>query len=87
MFDKINAAEGGIDPVAAEALADLLYEIGKELYRKGDKYNAAKWLERAHQALMVHEQDILSSDAGELRLSIMHLQGLARSPKKKTTEH
>jgi len=66
-------------PAAAEDLADLLYEIGKERLNRKDGHVAVKWLERAYDALTAQEFDRLSQDAVELRLSIMHHLGTFRS--------
>ena len=76
MFNKIETHKTWLTPAAAEALADLLYEIGKDVHKNGDSYRAAKWLERAHQTLGECDMESMSADVGELRLSIMHLLGI-----------
>lgn len=75
MFAKITARAKPLEPFAAEALADLLYEIGKDLHSNKESYRASKWLENAYQTLVSHEVEALSPDAMELKYSIMHLLG------------
>ena len=75
MFNKLESHKTWIQAPAAETLADLLFEMGKEIHQRGDSYRASKWLERAHATLSEHDMEALSADAGELRLSIMHLLG------------
>ena len=73
MFTSLTTNRQQLSPVATEALADLLFEIGKDLFAKEDKYLACKWLERAHTMLATHDMDMFSSEATELRLSIIQL--------------
>ncbi|KAF2741108.1 SPO22-domain-containing protein [Polyplosphaeria fusca] len=73
MFAKCKHLNNcALDPSAAEKLADLLYEIGKSLLEKRNHENAVLWLQRAYDVIGEHEPSILSSDASELRLGIMH---------------
>ena len=74
MFSKCRESQTELVPSAAEAMADLLYEIGKDLSQKGNLEVAVRWLERAHDVIGQHDIGNLSPDAGELRLSI--IQGL-----------
>lgn len=80
MFQKINPADGVTDPAAAESLADLLFEIGRDLLTHEEYQPAVEWLERAHDTLCEQDLEKLSTDAGELRLSIMHQLGQFASP-------
>jgi len=54
-----------------ESLADVLYEIGKDLLHKQQYSLSIKWLDRAYNVLNDQELDRLSMDASELRTSIM----------------
>lgn len=76
MFAKVKQLRRALDPTTAEQTADLLYEIAKDFSHKGSYELTVRWMERAHD--MIGEQDIemLSADAGQLRLSI--LQGLSK---------
>ncbi len=63
---------GNFESSCAEELADLFFEIGSSQSKKTQWAEAVDWLERAHNILLGQSQDLLSSDAGELRISIMH---------------
>lgn len=71
MFKKAALREQDLDPDTAESLADLLFEIGKDLLRKKQYEMAVKWLERAHNVLTAQELEKLSTDATDLRTSII----------------
>ena len=71
IYNKAFSAPGTFDPRSAENLADTLYEIGKDLLSKQQYLLATKWLERSHTVLNAQELDTLSSDANELRISII----------------
>lgn len=73
--ETAKAAEGS----ATEQLADLSFEIGRDLFGKKDFYRAANWLERANVVLQGARAENLSADAEELRVSIAHSLGL-RNP-------
>lgn len=60
------------EPSFAEELADLFFEIGSSQSKKTQWPEAVHWLERAHNMLLDQSQELMSSDAGELRISIMH---------------
>ena len=60
------------DPATAERLADVLYEMGRDSFMKKQYDIAVRWLERAYDILTEQDLERLSTDAGELRLSIMH---------------
>lgn len=59
-----------------ENIADLLYEMGKDLLGKRNYELAVKWLERAYDVLGERNLEDLGPEIGELRLSIMHNIGL-----------
>ncbi|PMD45090.1 SPO22-domain-containing protein [Hyaloscypha variabilis F] len=61
----------GFDYNVAESLADVLYEMGKDLLHKQQYQLAVKWLDRSYEVLNGQELDRLSIDASELRTSIM----------------
>lgn len=71
------SAKQFFDPSTAESLADVLYEMGKDLLNKQQYAHAVKWLERAGEVMDSQELDRLSMDATELRTSI--LQSLTRA--------
>ncbi|KAH7351006.1 meiosis protein SPO22/ZIP4 like-domain-containing protein [Rhexocercosporidium sp. MPI-PUGE-AT-0058] len=77
MFAKSMAAKQMFDVATAESLADVLYEMGKDLFAKQKYTMAIKWLERAEEVLDGQELDRLSMDASELRTSI--LQSLTKA--------
>lgn len=51
----------------------MLFEIGSTRWKKSEYTEAVIWLERAYDLLVGQNIEVLSSDAGELQLSIMHL--------------
>ncbi|KAJ4297875.1 Transcription factor [Kalmusia sp. IMI 367209] len=55
----------------SESVADLFYEMGKDLLGKHSYEAAIRWLERASDIIGEQNLEMLSSEAGELRLSIM----------------
>jgi hypothetical protein len=71
MFKKSMSSRQIFDPNTAESLADVLYEIGKDLLGKQQYKMAVKWLDRALEVLGGQELDRLSMDASELRISII----------------
>jgi hypothetical protein len=71
MFKKSMSSKHFFDPGTAESLADVLYEMGKDLLVKQQYTMAVKWLDRAYQILIEQELDRLSMDASELRISIV----------------
>jgi hypothetical protein len=76
MYAKWKQLGGTTTLDSAEVVGDLLYEIGKDAFAKNNYELSIKWLERAYDALSEQNLDLLSSDASELRLSIMHSIGL-----------
>ncbi|KAF1916890.1 meiosis protein SPO22/ZIP4 like-domain-containing protein [Ampelomyces quisqualis] len=71
MFTKCKQLTDALSPNTAETLADLLYEVGKDHLTKRNYEVAVRWLERAYEALGEQDMALLSSAAGELRLSTM----------------
>ncbi|KAF6237883.1 hypothetical protein HO173_004084 [Letharia columbiana] len=72
MLNKVNLDTNNLELSSAEELADLFFEIGGSQSKNNQWAEAVHWLERAHNILLNQSQDLLSSDAGELRISIMH---------------
>ena len=72
MLTKLVSMKNDFDPSLAEELSDLLFEVGKDLSQKSLWVNASFWLEAAYDALATQSLEVLSSDARELRMSIMH---------------
>lgn len=73
MLTKLSLIEDKVDPSTAENLADLLFEIGSAQWKKSLYTEAVHWLEKAYDVLVGQSLEALSSDAGELQVSIMHL--------------
>lgn len=71
MFKKSITAQHLFDPNTAESLADVLFEMGKDLLHRQQYQMAIKWLERSSEVINNQELDRLSMDASELRTSIM----------------
>lgn len=71
MYTKASLSERLLDPSTAESLADLLFEMGRELLGRKQFDLAVKWLDRAFAVLNNQELDRLSSDTSELRTSII----------------
>lgn len=71
MYKKAINTLDTFEPNSVESLADILYEMGRDILGKNDYKMAVKWLERAVEVLDRQELDRLSMDAGELRISIM----------------
>jgi hypothetical protein len=71
MYKNSRSSKRVFDPHTAESLADVLYEMGKDLLESQQYPMAVKWLERAYEVLESQELDRLSMDASELRISII----------------
>lgn len=71
MYEKSISSQHLFEPHIAESLADVFYEIGKDLLGKKDFQLASKWLDRSYTVLSQQELDRLSIDANELRTSII----------------
>jgi len=56
----------------AEELADLMFEVGQGFVKRSEHKLAAKWLDRSLHILSAQDGDMLSPDAGELKLSTMN---------------
>ncbi|QVM05629.1 hypothetical protein D8B26_000336 [Coccidioides posadasii str. Silveira] len=65
------------DAVLVEQLSSLLFEVGKFLVEKKEYHEADKWLQRALETLSQRQLDMLSPDASDMRLCIIH--GLVRA--------
>lgn len=76
MFGKMRKLPGTLRHSTAESVADLLYEMGKDQLGKREYELAIRWLERAFDVLGEQDLEVLSSEAGELRQSIMQSIGL-----------
>ena len=72
MLTKVNLGLDDLEPSSVEELADLFLEIGRSQSKKAHWAEAVYWLERAHNTLLSQSQELLSSDAGELRITVMH---------------
>ncbi|KFY01778.1 hypothetical protein V490_00767 [Pseudogymnoascus sp. VKM F-3557] len=71
MYKKALLPDKTIDPDTAESLADLLFEMGKDFFKKNQYELADKWLERASSVMTAQEIDKLSTDATNLQTSII----------------
>ena len=80
MYSKASPYLEEVDPSTAEDVADLLYEIGRDLLNKREHEMAVKWLERCYDALCSQSLERLSRDASDLRLSALHDLGLNDCP-------
>ncbi|KAL5114846.1 sporulation-specific protein 22 [Pleosporales sp. CAS-2024a] len=72
MYTKCKQLTGTTTPSSAEALADVLYEMGKDSLMKLNYEIAARWLERAYDSLCEQDIEMISPEGSELRLSTMH---------------
>lgn len=72
MLKKGNLDSDSLEKSSIEELAELLFEIGHSQNKKTQWAEAIYWLERAHNILLSQSQDMLSGDAGELRIAILH---------------
>lgn len=71
MYKKAALSDTALDPDTAESLADLIYEMGKDFFKKKQYELADKWLERASNIIATQEIDKLSTDATNLQTSII----------------
>ncbi|KFY45185.1 hypothetical protein V494_01110 [Pseudogymnoascus sp. VKM F-4513 (FW-928)] len=71
MYKKAAISDTALSPDAAESLADLLYEMGTDFFKKKQHELADKWLERASRIITAQEIDKLSTDATNLQTSII----------------
>lgn len=70
MYKKSTSCQQLLDPSTAESLADVLFEMGKDLLIKQQYENAVKWLERSYRVIGDQELDKMSTNTGELNLSV-----------------
>lgn len=71
MYNSGKLAPESLDPYQIEKLADVLYEIGKDLSKKSDFSLAVKWLDRAHDTINSQGLELLSREAIELRTAVL----------------
>jgi hypothetical protein len=71
MFKLSISSIQSFDSNTAENLADVLYEMGKDLLHRQHYPLAVKWLDRAYEVLDGQELGRLSMNASELRTSII----------------
>lgn len=83
MYAKCTQFGINIYSDAAESVADLLYEIGKQALTKCNYEAAVKWLERSYVILGEQNIGMLSPEASELRLCV--LQGLGKSFRRRSS--
>jgi TPR repeat protein len=76
MFAKSKQLSSEMNSSTAESLADLMYEMGRDMLRKRHYELAVRWLERAYDVLGEQDIEVLGPEAGELRLGIMQTIGL-----------
>lgn len=72
MLSKLTPNNNVLDPVSAECLADVLFEIGKDQHVKKQYLEAVRWLEKADDVLVGQSLENVSSEASDLKTSIMH---------------
>ncbi len=56
-------------------MVDLFFQIGKNLLSRGSHDTAVLWLKRASRLLEDQDIECLNSEAGELRLNLLHTSG------------
>ena len=74
-FVKLDSMQFRRYPPIVEKLIDLILGIGTEQLNQKHSVIAVKWLGRAFNTLQDQSLDILSHDAGELRLHVLHTYG------------
>jgi hypothetical protein len=74
MYNKGHLSDQRFEPHHVDKLADVLYEIGKDMMTKKDFQMATKWLHRAQDIINSHDLEQLSREALELRIAIMQAQ-------------
>ncbi|KDN71034.1 hypothetical protein CSUB01_09154 [Colletotrichum sublineola] len=70
MYDKGHLEPQSLDPGSAEKMTEVLFEMGKDLSKKGNFPIAARWLERGYNVINAQDLERLSRDAIELRLAV-----------------
>ncbi|KAF2403591.1 SPO22-domain-containing protein [Trichodelitschia bisporula] len=71
MFQKVLPLVSAADPLLAEEIADIAYEVGKDLISKKNFPAAVSWLEKSYDLLAEQEPGRLSDNAMELGMSVM----------------
>lgn len=87
MFSKCKQLSRFLTASLAESIADLLYEMGRDLLGKNDYEGATRWLERAFDVLQEQSLEVLSAEAGELKMSIMQNIGTLETFSLAQTSH
>ncbi|KAK0663176.1 hypothetical protein DIS24_g1486 [Lasiodiplodia hormozganensis] len=72
MFSKSGLEPNRLTADTGEMLTDTLFEIGRDLFKKGQYEDAAKWLDRAYNIIGEQNVEELDHDAVELRLAILN---------------
>ncbi|KAG9232181.1 meiosis protein SPO22/ZIP4 like-domain-containing protein [Amylocarpus encephaloides] len=78
MYKNAQSTQRTFDPVTAENLADVLFEMGNKFLATQDYPMAVKWLDRSLEVLSGQELERLSMDASELRITIIQSAVKAR---------
>lgn len=76
MFAKSKQLFSAMRSSTAESLADVMYEMGRDLLSKRNYELAVRWLERAYDVLGEQDMEVLGPEAGELRQGIMQTIGI-----------
>lgn len=74
-FTTVDLGQLRSTPTITEDMVDLLFHIGRDLLSRGSHDMAVVWLKRASRLLENQDIECLSSDAGELRLNLLHTSG------------
>jgi hypothetical protein len=74
MYNNGKLVPESLGPYQVEKLADVLYEIGRDLSGKSDFPMAVKWLDRAGDVINSQGLELLSREAIELRTAIVQAQ-------------
>jgi len=72
MYVRTAALRQSLDSEAAEEFAEILYEVGSGLAKKGACEGAVGWLRRAMEVLDGQDVEMLSRDADHLRDLVYH---------------
>src|ERR1700748_1758864 len=73
MFNQIEINKLLSDPIAAEGLSDVLYEIGRDEFSKKRPDTALRWFEGVLTILGDQQLEYLTDSAPDLKLSTLHL--------------
>ncbi len=71
MYSKIELLRSSFDTRTAETVADVLFEIGKDLSSRRDYPVGVKWLDRARETIYCADVEKLSRDGVELRVAVI----------------